>query len=85
MTINKLMTIMPEGVADPTPYLYDTTCYVAVGLLGLAFCSNAMLTPPDVPRLLEELEAKEQKEREEEKEEEKEKEKEKEKGRKKKN
>lgn len=56
VTIGKLMEIMPTGVEDPTPYLYDSTCYVAAGLLGVAFVSNAALKPPDVPKLLAEIE-----------------------------
>ena len=45
VTIAKLMEITPEGVADPTPALYDTTMFAMAGLLGVAFCSNMLMKP----------------------------------------
>lgn len=54
VTIARLMEIVPAGTVDPTPFLYDTTCYAAAGLLGVAAIANASLRPPDVPKLLAE-------------------------------
>ena len=39
--IGWLMELMPEGtVADPTPFIYDTTCYAAAGLMGVGLLAN---------------------------------------------
>lgn len=29
------MKLMPAGAIDPTPFIYDTTCYVAAGLMDV--------------------------------------------------
>ena len=31
VTIARLMDIAPAGTVDPTPFLYDTTCFAAAG------------------------------------------------------
>ena len=57
VTIARLMEIAPPGTTDPTPFLYDTTCYAAAGLLGVAAVANAALRPPDVKKLLDQAAA----------------------------
>lgn len=56
VTIARLMDIVPTGTADPTPFLYDSTCYAAASLLGVAAIANLALRPPDVPKLLADAE-----------------------------
>ena len=43
VTIAKLMEIVPAGVVDPTPNLYDRTMYLMAGLLAIALVSNAFM------------------------------------------
>eukprot|EP00945_MAST-04E_sp_MAST-4E-sp1_P003096 g3096.t1 len=45
VTIPSLMEIVPPGTLDPTPHLYDTTCYAMSGLIGAAVLCNAMIRP----------------------------------------
>jgi hypothetical protein len=47
VTISRLMEIMPQGVVDPTPFLYNSTMYSSVGLLVLATIANSQITPVD--------------------------------------
>ena len=47
ITINKLMTLVPEGVQDPTPFLYDSTMYVMTGLMAMSALSHYMVKPVD--------------------------------------
>jgi MFS family permease len=44
VTVARLMEICPPGTIDPTPFLYDSTFYSMVGILGVAAVSNAMIT-----------------------------------------
>jgi hypothetical protein len=52
------MEIAPDGTIDPTPFLYDTTCYVAAGLIGVSFISNMMIQPLDVKKILKDMDQK---------------------------
>lgn len=45
ITINKLMKEMPEGVQNPSPYLYDSTLYTMAGLMTIAAVSHYMVKP----------------------------------------
>ena len=45
LTIAKLMSIAPEGVTDPTPFLYDSTMYAMAGIMGVAAISHAAVGP----------------------------------------
>eukprot|EP00808_Paulinella_micropora_P012998 g57501.t1 len=45
VTIQNLLTLCPEGTADPTPFLYNSTMYCAAGLLGLAAIANLGIKP----------------------------------------
>jgi len=45
VTISKLMEIAPAGTIDPTPSLYNTTMYLMVLLLFVAFLSNYFMSP----------------------------------------
>lgn len=63
ITIGRLMEVVPTGTIDPTPFLYDSTCYVAAGLMGLSFLANMAIQPLDYERIAKELEAKEELER----------------------
>ena len=56
ITVGRLMEVIPEGTLDPTPFLYDTTCYAAAVLMTASFLSNLLITPIDVPAKVEELE-----------------------------
>lgn len=58
LTIEKLMELAPPNTVDPTPFLYDTTCYVAAGLMSLAFLSNLAIRPLDLRQELERMEQK---------------------------
>ncbi len=40
VTIPKLMELVPAGIVDPTPSLYNTTMYAMAFLLFIAFISN---------------------------------------------
>ena len=56
LTIEKLLELAPQGTVDPTPFLYDTTCYVAAGLMSLAFASNLAIRPLDMNQELKKME-----------------------------
>jgi MFS family permease len=45
VTVARLMEIVPQGVVDPTPNLYNTTMYVMAGLLVVALLANFMVRP----------------------------------------
>ena len=45
ITINNLMKIAPEGVINPTPFLYDTTMYSMAGIMSIAAVSHYMVSP----------------------------------------
>jgi hypothetical protein len=57
ITIGRLMELAPVGTIDPTPFLYDTTCYAAAGLMGVSLLSNLFIQPLDVQKVCSELEA----------------------------
>ncbi|KAL7518960.1 hypothetical protein ACHAWX_003759 [Stephanocyclus meneghinianus] len=58
LTIGKLMELAPPGTVDPTPFLYDSTCYVAAGLMSVAFVSNLAIRPLDLKMAMMEMQAK---------------------------
>jgi len=45
LTISKLMTIMPAGTVDPSPFLYNNTMYTMAGLVTLASAMHFMVKP----------------------------------------
>lgn len=47
LTINKLMSIMPEGVVNPSPFIYDSSMYLMTGLMILAACFNYKIMKVD--------------------------------------
>lgn len=49
VTISRLMELQASGTFDPTPHLYDTTCYTICGCLALAAMSNLLIKPPGPP------------------------------------
>ncbi|KAL7468763.1 hypothetical protein ACHAXS_008993, partial [Conticribra weissflogii] len=55
LTIEKLMHLAPAGTVDPTPFLYDSTCYVAAGLMSIAALSNLLIRPLDLNLALKNL------------------------------
>lgn len=59
LTIEKLMDLAPTGTVDPTPFLYDTTCYVAAGLMSVAALSNLAIRPLDLDKELKKMRAQE--------------------------
>ena len=38
------MQVVPEGTADPSATLYNTTMYAMAGLLAIAFIANLLIT-----------------------------------------
>lgn len=60
ITIGRLMDsgLLPDGTMDPTPFLYDSTCYAAAGLMGMGFLANMMIQPLDYVKILNEMETK---------------------------
>jgi len=47
LTISKLMTIMPHGTVDPSPFLYNNTMYTMAGLVGVGGMLHFMIKPVD--------------------------------------
>ena len=47
LTISKLMTIMPPGTVDPSPFLYNNTMYTMSALVGVAACLHFLVKPVD--------------------------------------
>jgi len=47
LTISKLMTIMPPGTVDPSPFLYNNTMYTMAGLVTTASALHFMVKPVD--------------------------------------
>lgn len=47
LTISKLMTIMPPGTIDPSPFLYNSTLYTMAGLASLATVLHFSVRPVD--------------------------------------
>jgi hypothetical protein len=47
LTISKLMTIMPQGTIDPSPFLYNNTMYTMAGLVSLGAALHFMVKPVD--------------------------------------
>eukprot|EP00536_Pseudo-nitzschia_multiseries_P002182 jgi/Psemu1/5050/gm1.5050_g len=45
VSIGRLLEVMPEGAEDPTPFIYDTTCYAAAGLTRVAWLANQAIWP----------------------------------------
>ena len=45
LTISKLMTIMPAGTVDPSPFLYNNTMYTCAALVSLASALHFMVKP----------------------------------------
>ena len=48
ITIERVVELAPMGTVDPTPFLYDSTCYAAAGLMGVAALSNLAIRPLDL-------------------------------------
>ena len=47
LTISKLMTIMPPGTVDPSPFLYNNTMYTMAGLAGVGAMLHFLVKPVD--------------------------------------
>ncbi len=52
VTISQLMQIVPPGVPDPSPTLYNSTLYAMSGLAALALVSNAAMRAVDKSHFL---------------------------------
>mmetsp|Transcript_26729 Transcript_26729/g.54231 ORF Transcript_26729/g.54231 Transcript_26729/m.54231 type:complete len:631 (-) Transcript_26729:303-2195(-) len=63
LSISRLMEFVPDGTVDPTPFLYDSTCYAAAGLMGVSFLANLAIRPMDVKKTLAALEEEESRNR----------------------
>jgi MFS family permease len=58
ITIARLLEVTPADTLDPTPFLYDSTCYAAAGLMTLSFCANMFIRPLNYVKIVEELDTK---------------------------
>ncbi len=47
LTISKLMTIMPPGTLDPSPFIYNNTMYTMAGLVSVGAALHFMVRPVD--------------------------------------
>jgi len=47
LTLSKLMTIMPPGTVDPSPFLYNNTMYTMAALVSTASALHFMVKPVD--------------------------------------
>ena len=47
LTISKLMTIMPPGTIDPSPFIYNNTMYTMAGLVSVGAGLHFMVRPVD--------------------------------------
>ncbi len=47
LTISKLMTIMPHGTIDPSPFIYNNTMYTMAGLVSVGAGLHFMVRPVD--------------------------------------
>lgn len=47
LTISKLMTIMPNGTVDPSPFLYNNTMYTMAGLVSVGAALHFLVRPVD--------------------------------------
>ena len=47
LTISKLMTIMPPGTLDPSPFIYNNTMYAMAGLVSVGAALHFMVRPVD--------------------------------------
>ena len=45
VTIGNLMALVPEGVSNPAPFLYDSTMYAMAGIMGVAAASHYLVRP----------------------------------------
>merc|ERR1712226_373290 len=47
LTISKLMTIMPPGTVDPSPFIYNNTMYTMAGLISVGAALHLLVKPVD--------------------------------------
>ncbi len=47
LTISKLMTIMPSGTLDPSPFIYNNTMYAMAGLVSVGAGLHFLVRPVD--------------------------------------
>merc|ERR1719502_950361 len=50
VTLKRLVEIMPPGMQDPTPFLYNESLYTSAGLLVIGFSANHMIRRVDRAR-----------------------------------
>lgn len=55
LTISKLMKMVPQGVQDPSPFIYDSTMYAMAGLMTMAAASHILVKKVDT-KYLEKIE-----------------------------
>ncbi len=51
VTIRSLLELCPAGTLDPTPFLYNSTMFVAAGAMGVAALATVLHRPVD-PRFI---------------------------------
>ena len=47
LTISKLMTIMPPGTLDPSPFIYNNTMFTMAGLVSVGAALHLLVKPVD--------------------------------------
>ena len=47
LTISKLMTIMPPGTLDPSPFIYNNTMFTMAGLASVGAVMHLLVKPVD--------------------------------------
>ena len=47
LTISKLMTIMPPGTLDPSPFIYNNTMFTMAGLASIGAVLHLLVKPID--------------------------------------
>ena len=47
LTISKLMTIMPPGTLDPSPFIYNNTMFAMAGLASIGAVMHLLVKPVD--------------------------------------
>ena len=56
LTISKLMTIMPPGTLDPSPFIYNNTMYTMAALVSAGAALHLLVRPVN-PKFYEKTDA----------------------------
>lgn len=50
ITLSKMMSLMPAGTPDPTPFIYNSTMYTMGGLVIVSAAMHSLIRPVDLTR-----------------------------------